>query len=95
MNKRSRQLLSKTGLHLALLAGSVLFAFPFVWLVTTTFKGDEEIFSERINWVPEIPFYSPSSPYIDQRAYRPMQRPTALSADRWERLVPELREAIS
>ncbi len=94
MTKRTRQLLNKTGLHLALLAGSVLFAFPFVWLVTTTFKGDEEIFSERINWVPKIPWYSAHSPYIDQRAYRPMRRRARISASKWGDLEPALHAAL-
>ncbi|MBM3474622.1 MAG: ABC transporter permease subunit [Armatimonadetes bacterium] len=84
MPKLTRTLTAKAPLHLALVAGSVLFAFPFVWLVTTTFKGDEEIFSERLNWVPKIPWYSPTSPYIDQRAYKPMRRPDRLPKKRWE-----------
>jgi len=91
---KGRAGLRKAALHLALLAGSVLFAFPFVWLVTTTFKGDEEIFSERLNWVPKIPWYSSESPYIDQRAYQPPQRPAAVSREGWERLEPALRVAL-
>lgn len=72
----------------------MLFAFPFVWLVTTTFKGDEEIFSERLNWVPRIPWYAKSSPYVDQRAYNPIQRPHKVSREMWERLEPALRVAL-
>jgi ABC-type glycerol-3-phosphate transport system permease component len=92
--KLTRTLTTKGPLHLALVAGSVLFAFPFVWLVTTTFKGDEEIFSERLNWVPKIPWYSPTSPYIDRRAYKPMRRPASMSREAWERLEPQLRVAL-
>jgi ABC-type glycerol-3-phosphate transport system permease component len=92
--KPTRHTPTKALLHLALLAGAVLFAFPFVWLVTTTFKGDEEIFSERLNWVPKVPWYSPTSPYIDHRAYKPMQRPESMSREGWERLEPQLRVAL-
>ena len=94
MTKRTRDILRSIGLHTALLAGSVLFAFPFVWLVTTTFKDDTEIFTERINWVPKIPYYSPTSPYIDQRAYRPMRRPTSMSAGAWRDIEPALQTAL-
>ena len=87
-------MIGKAVLHLALVAGSVLFAFPFVWLVTTTFKGDEEIFSERLDWTPKVPWYSPTSPYIDQRAYKPMPRPDRVSREGWAHLRPELRSAL-
>ena len=94
MRRGTRRLLQSAGLHLGLLAGSVLFAFPFVWLVTTTFKADEEIFSERVNWIPKLPLYSRSSPYIDQRAYGPMRPPTRLVGNEWSLLQPALKDLL-
>ena len=50
--------------HGALLAGCVIFAFPFVWLVSTSFKYDEEIFVYPPRWLPAVPPAVQQSPYV-------------------------------
>ena len=50
--------------HGALLTGCVIFAFPFVWLVSTSFKYNEEIFIYPPRWVPVIPADVEHSPYM-------------------------------
>jgi ABC-type glycerol-3-phosphate transport system permease component len=50
--------------HGALLTGCALFAFPFVWLVSTSFKYDEEIFVDPPRWVPAIPPGVERSPLV-------------------------------
>ncbi len=94
MTKRTRDVIYKVAMHAALLAGGVLFAFPFVWLVTTTFKGDEEVFSERMNWIPKIPHYSSTSPYLDQRAYDEMRPPTGRDKRGWWASEQMLRDRL-
>ncbi|MBW3624467.1 MAG: carbohydrate ABC transporter permease, partial [Armatimonadetes bacterium] len=42
----------QAALHLALLTGGAIFIVPFVWLVTTSLKEDEEIFKFPPAWVP-------------------------------------------
>jgi ABC-type glycerol-3-phosphate transport system permease component len=50
--------------HGALLTGCVIFAFPFLWLVSTSFKYDEEIFIYPPRWVPVVPPGVEHSPYV-------------------------------
>jgi len=76
--------------HAALAMGAMLFGFPFLWLVSTTFKADREIIRERIEWVPEVPYYSRASPYLSQSEYRALARPLALPQRKW----PEVRDAL-
>jgi len=92
--QRRRELGKQMVLHLGLLLGAVLFAFPFIWLVTTTFKGDEEIFVYPPNWIPSIPYYSSQSPYIDRYEFREFKRPEGMSGAQWERLQMPLRKAL-
>lgn len=41
-------------LHIALVAGGVIFSLPFLWLIVTSFKGHEEIFRVPPTWIPEV-----------------------------------------
>ena len=38
--------------HLVLLAGSVAFALPFIWMLSTSLKADRQIFSWPPIWIP-------------------------------------------
>jgi multiple sugar transport system permease protein len=42
-------------LHLVLLTGTVIFIVPFVWLVSTSLKDDEDIFTNEIRIIPQRP----------------------------------------
>lgn len=59
-----RQITSRLATHGALIAGSVLFALPFLWLVGTSFKYPEETFESPPRWIPEFPEEIRRSPYI-------------------------------
>ena len=48
----------KIALHLLLCFLSVLFVFPFVWLVRSSFMNSAEIFAMPIRWVPHEPVFS-------------------------------------
>jgi multiple sugar transport system permease protein len=50
--KERREDKRQAALHLALVTGGVIFIVPFVWLVTTSLKEDEEIFQFPPVWVP-------------------------------------------
>jgi multiple sugar transport system permease protein len=39
--------------HIVLLAGSAVFALPFVWMVSTSLKADRQIFSWPPIWIPD------------------------------------------
>ena len=77
--------------HAALATGAMLFGFPFLWLVSTTFKADREIIRERIEWVPDLPYYARESPYLSQSEYRNLARPLVLPPRRWA----EVRDALT
>jgi multiple sugar transport system permease protein len=55
--KRAR-LAKKAGLRLllyaALILGAIVFSIPFVWLVTVSFKGPDEIFAQPMQWIPRV-----------------------------------------
>ena len=43
--KRRKEVEQDVALHLALISGCVLFSLPFVWMILTSFKPDDQIFS--------------------------------------------------
>ncbi|MEW6356551.1 MAG: ABC transporter permease subunit [Planctomycetota bacterium] len=92
MKKRS---VAKTiVLHLVLVTGCVIFAFPFMWLVSTSFKESDEIFTYPPQWIPRIPEAVRKSPYVATDEYDPMERPEAMTAARWRDLEPKIRQAL-
>lgn len=54
----------RAGLHGALIAGSMVFILPFVWLVGTSFKYAEETFISPPRWIPAVVSPTSQSPYI-------------------------------
>ncbi|MFA9478109.1 ABC transporter permease subunit [Phycisphaerales bacterium AB-hyl4] len=78
----------------ALVIGSLLFSFPFVWMLSTSFKYPEEIFVYPPRWVPVIPEPVRQSPYITLEELSPMVRPEALAVSRWDEMEPELRALL-
>src|SRR5688500_2828902 len=70
--------------HLLLLTGALLFLFPFVWMILTSFKTDEEI--AEGGWWPAVPAYRASSPY-PRRAIE-VHKPANVSEDAWDAWLP-------
>jgi len=83
----------KLGLHGALLAGSVLFAFPFVWLLSTSAKVPDEMYPPR--WVPQVPDGVVESPYFGIRLNERPVKPALVSDEDWDRVSREAMEAIT
>jgi multiple sugar transport system permease protein len=59
-----------TAIHAALIAGSVVFGIPFVWLLVTSFKEDQDMSAKNgIVWVPRVqvtvPFHDPTDPLYE------------------------------
>jgi len=48
-----RRLLELIGTHLLLVLGAIIFALPFVWMVSTSLKADRQIFAFPPIWVPD------------------------------------------
>ncbi|WP_274651183.1 carbohydrate ABC transporter permease [Paenibacillus humicola] len=71
MTKASRAILGKSILTIIMLSLSVITVMPFLWMLSTSFKLDADVFSFPIQWIPpkvtfqnyrdvwfgEIPFY--------------------------------------
>ncbi|MCL5269417.1 MAG: ABC transporter permease subunit [bacterium] len=60
----------RLGAYLLLIAGSLLFSFPFIWMVMTSAKVDSELFTEKFELLPGTPNHKPRSPFIDHHEYR-------------------------
>lgn len=63
--KKSKKLGKRMGrgrmiaLYVVLTLGSVMMLLPFIWMVSTSFKVENDIFSIPINWIPrKITFYN-------------------------------------
>jgi ABC-type glycerol-3-phosphate transport system permease component len=56
--------------HLMLGVAGLIFAFPFFWLLSTSFKTDREIMMMPPRWLPEIPPNVKVSPYLQNDVYR-------------------------
>ncbi|MBI4559082.1 MAG: carbohydrate ABC transporter permease [Candidatus Hydrogenedentes bacterium] len=54
MRQKVRQTVQYGFAHAVLIAGAVLFSMPFLWLITTSFKGPNEIFAVPFRWLPEV-----------------------------------------
>jgi ABC-type glycerol-3-phosphate transport system permease component len=66
--------------HLLLLTGIAIFLFPFVYMLATSLKTDEELTSTA--WFPAIPKFQPASPYV--RAAQPVAKPTEVKEQVWD-----------
>jgi len=87
-------LIKRFGVHVTLLAGCAVFAFPFLWLVSTSFKRNEELAVFPPRWIPLIPWHTEQSPFIDGRAYGEMRPPAQLNEAAWERVRPAVAESL-
>jgi multiple sugar transport system permease protein len=73
-------------IHLTLLTGIAIFLFPFVYMIATSFKTDEEL--TDTSWFPAVPHFESTSPRV--RARPAVMRPTEAPAEVWEKVLPQL-----
>src|SRR5439155_7756014 len=75
-------------IHALLLLSVWLFLFPFLWMVSTSVKTDDELTAAAV--LPEIPTFRPSSPYVRPIEFpkRPIDAPVAT----WNALLPKLSD---
>jgi multiple sugar transport system permease protein len=83
MFDRRRPILNSTLLHGLLIAGAVVFALPYAWLVGTSWKLDKEVQSAEIRILPQKPIPAAHSPYIDTRQFPPITPPESVTTARW------------
>jgi len=81
-------------IHAILLAGCAAFAMPFLWLVSTSAKQNDELAVFPPRWVPRIPWHSDRSPFVDGAACDAMKAPGQLDERTWGRLRPAIEDAL-
>ncbi|RLD08851.1 MAG: hypothetical protein DRI44_09440 [Chlamydiae bacterium] len=80
----------KIGQHSILIALAVMFAFPFIWMISASGKVDREMFGERRALFPHTPVPAVTSPYIDQIEFKKSSQPEDVSKKDYERLKKAL-----
>src|SRR5688572_11756324 len=83
---------SRFAVHGVLLLGCAAFSLPFVWLLSTSFKYDEELLASPPRWAPSIPPVVDRSPYLTNEASPPVEPPD--NARDWEAVWPKLDLAM-
>ena len=90
---KPERIFRRTFLHIVLIAGSILFSVPFVWLGSTSCKVADEMYPPR--WIPQIPAKVVKSPYIQLRPNEHADRPAQVSEANWLRLAKPIMQAIT
>jgi multiple sugar transport system permease protein len=62
-------------IYLALAMGSLIFAWPFIWMAGTSVKLEREVLSNRSRIFPERPIPRVKSPYLDDRMFSEVTGP--------------------
>ena len=58
-----------------IITGSLIFAWPFVWMIATSAKLDRELFTDRTSILPERPNPRTTSPYIEDHRFAAVTGP--------------------
>jgi multiple sugar transport system permease protein len=85
---------TRFALHGVLFIGSAIFLIPFIWLLLTAMKEDEELVPERLRILPSAPEPRAASPYVDHTYFGEMVCPEALAVARWNPLQPTIASAL-
>ncbi len=67
---------------------------PLLWLLSSSFKTSDEIFSVPIRWFPKLPPRITSSPYIVPKAYPKIKKPASVDSNTWQTLQHALERSI-
>ena len=73
-------------LHAILIAGSIVFLLPYVWLLGSSWKLDKEVQSSGLELLPQMPEPRRQSPYIDTRTFE-LNKPRGVSDDDWNNWI--------
>jgi multiple sugar transport system permease protein len=76
--------------YVLLIAGAIAFAFPFIWMTSSSMKVDREMFSEDLKVLPMAPRPMAKSPFVDDAYYASLPA-TGPGAE----LLPELEKLVA
>jgi ABC-type glycerol-3-phosphate transport system permease component len=68
-------MIRRVAIYLLLASGTVIFAWPFIWMVSTSAKLERELFAEHAHILPQSPQARLQSPYLDNRAFADVTGP--------------------
>ena len=80
-------------IYTLLIAGSAVFALPFIWMIGSSFKVDREMFGDRITLMPGRPTPAPRSPYLDAAYFKTAGHPKFRELRPFLLDLPALRSA--
>lgn len=78
--------------HTVLIAGSIVFSAPFIWLIGTSFKAQDEMYPP--SWFPPAPPHVIKSPYFGANANEMPIKPPDLDDEKWERYLEDGRMIV-
>jgi ABC-type glycerol-3-phosphate transport system permease component len=94
MPANPRKLTQRSLLISVLVVGALLFALPYVNMVFTSVKMDEEMSSENFSILPRTPVPRTVSPYVMDDTGYAIKRPNGMSREDWERFKDPFTTAI-
>jgi ABC-type glycerol-3-phosphate transport system permease component len=81
--------IAKGLVYLLLVTGAAVFAFPFLWMASTSVKVDREVHSQDLQLIPQTPVPHRRSPYVDTRVHAGLEGPYE------RRLLSELESLVA
>ena len=84
-----RYVAARGTLHLTLLTGAALFLLPFLWMVFTSLRTDEEALEP--GFFPIVPTFRAQSPYV--RRTPPIDKPRDVADGEWKQVLPQFQQA--
>jgi multiple sugar transport system permease protein len=68
-------MIRRLAIYLALFSGTLVFAWPFLWMASTSVKLERELFNARAGILPQSPRPELRSPYLDDRLFADTKGP--------------------
>jgi multiple sugar transport system permease protein len=81
--------------HCVLIAGALIFAYPFLWMLGTSAKVKREMAAENLRLFPRAPHPQRATPYIDIYEFEAPKQPDGIPDRVWEAVRPKLEAQLT
>ncbi len=82
-------------LHGFLITFSLVFVFPFVWMICNSAKVQREMASSKFKLLPTSPHVKDSTPYFDPEEFDKVEYLDQVDKQVWEKARPEIEKMLS